>query len=130
MELGNRLLASEHFESFIYLLDGKTGFFQNISTQHVLSASDSEAKTTLFADSEDFSNDYAEAMNSCEILIIRKNHFDDIIFGSLTSNNTEDLPSDIETSVYQQIDADMKSNTLYLPSLPEIALRVRSTMKK
>lgn len=130
LENGDRLQAMDHLEQLVYLLDGRICFFHNFSSQHVLSASDEMAKYSLFENTDDPSNFYAEAVYSSEFLLIEKSSFDNIVFDELFTSETVNTPKNIETHLYQEIEHAIDTDQLILPSLPEIALRVKAAIKK
>jgi HD-like signal output (HDOD) protein len=130
MEINDRIYARDTQDFFLYLIEGKLELFDQGEEAHMISSEDLRAHHPLL--SEESLESFIGADTPCKILCIKKTSFyslidEEVVISEYAKN---DEISFIESSIYNEIIQAVEANELKLPSLPEIALKVRSAIAK
>lgn len=126
LEFGEELLTSEEHRWFLYLLEGKIELRERGQKSQLITTEESRAHHPLF--SERMHNVHAVAQSHCRIIRFDKQLFTTLLEHELISG--EELETieigDVEGSIFNEIMHAFNIGQLKLPSLPEIALKVKT----
>jgi len=127
---GDKFYAKDYSHYFIYLLEGKLDLCDQYIDPQLCSGDDSQAQYSLFKETS--ADSYAVASTTCKVMFVEKEQFNSLIDNEMV---TESDPinydiSYIETNIYNEIFQAIKAEKLKLPSLPEIALKVKSAIAR
>jgi HD-like signal output (HDOD) protein len=130
INLGDKIHYKDCADFFIYLLEGKLDLCDEHIEPQLIHGDDLHAQYSLFNNTS--ANSYIVASSSCKLLLVEREQFnvlmdDDIVMESDQINT--DI-SYIETNIYNEIFQAIESEKLKLPSLPEVALKVKSAIAK
>jgi len=127
---GESFYASECKNHLLYLIDGKLDICKQYA-QPVLLVSDSdEALRPIFAEKED-KETYFVIQSSCEIWQFDRQLFNRLIEKEVLVDERalSQQMSHVESNIYNEIMQAVETGQLKLPSLPEIALRIKKAME-
>lgn len=126
---GERLSASEEREWFVYLLRGRLKFTDN-ERPLLLKHSDERAAHPLFA--EGAQHCHVVADSRCLLLRVDKPMFHRLVERELlTGEEVENVEmSEVEGKLFSDIMQAYNTASLQLPSLPEIALKVKKALSR
>ena len=128
---GEKIYAQDASDWLIYLYQGKLDITQQYATPLMVTAGDARAHQPLFKQHED-QDTHVVAVSACQLFRINRQFFnaliDQEVMISETGNSAQmDV---INATLYNQIVYAIETNRLKLPSLPEIALRVKQAIQK
>jgi len=126
---GERLSASEETGWFVYLLEGRLKFIDN-EQPLLLKHSDERAAHPLFAEGAQLCRVVAD--NHCLLLRVDKPMFHSLVQRELlTGEELENVEmSEVEGALFNDMMQAYNSASLQLPSLPEIALKVKNALSR
>jgi len=128
--MGDRLYARDSSDFLLYLIAGKLEWYDEYESPCMIASDDSRAQSPLF--SEKSLESFVSAELPCQILCIEKSVLHSLIDEEIIVS--EDLQSDqishVESNIYNEIVQAIDSERLKLPSLPEIALKVKTAIAK
>jgi HD-like signal output (HDOD) protein len=126
---GERLSASEESHWFVYLLQGRVKFIDNEQSL-LLKHSDERAAHPLFA--EGAQQCHVLADSHCLLLRVDKQMFHSLVQRELlTGEEVENVEmSEVEGKLFNDIMQAYNTASLQLPSLPEIALKVKKALSR
>ncbi len=130
MEMSDRLYARDSKDCLLYLIKGKLDLYDEYEDPVMITSDDPRAQHSLF--SEKSLESFVTANIPCKILCIKKHMFYSLIDEEvIVSENTKtEQVSHVETSIYNEILQAIEDEKLKLPSLPEIALKVKTAIAK
>ena len=130
-EQDDTMYASVFQDLLIYLIEGKVDICHKYINPQSLDADTSESLKPLFYESEEMDT-HVIVQSACVFLV-----FDRSLFNRLIEKEVivDERPisrsmSHVERSIYNEIMQAVESETLQLPSLPEIALRIRKAVEQ
>ena len=128
LEMGGELTASAGQQWFVYLIQGKLNLIEFNKPDVLLDADDERANYPLFSDAENRVRYVAQT----ESIIVRFNKqvFNAFIEQELIVGEETDAVkmSEVEGSLFNEIMHAYKLGNLKLPSLPDIALKVKKAL--
>jgi HD-like signal output (HDOD) protein len=127
---GSKLYGKDYLKQFVYLVEGKVERFAEHIEAQIIHAGDAQARRSLFSD--DLDKPYVTASVSSEFIFLPREQFyclldDDLV---MEDERSETGVGEIETNIYNEIVQAIESSRLKLPSLPEVALKVKSLTAK
>ena len=130
MEMSDRLYARDSSDLFLYLINGKLDLHDEYEDPITITADAPRAQCTLFSDK--LMESFVVANMPCKILCIKKAMFNSLIDEEIifSEDAKSEKVSDVETNIYNEILQAIEAERLKLPSLPEIALKVKSAIAK
>ncbi|MCW9013555.1 MAG: HDOD domain-containing protein [Gammaproteobacteria bacterium] len=129
LAMDNHLYAKDTEQYILYLLEGKLDFCEQYLQPVILKSSDERAHYPLFSESED-QDTHVVAITDCKLLRVERDLFNLLIEKEIiVEDNKSRAPiGHVESSIYNEIVKAVETGTLQLPSLPEIALRVKKAI--
>jgi len=130
-EQDDAIYASDFQDQLIYLVEGNVDVCHKYVKNQLLNAEMSESLKPLFYENED-KETHITVKSSCTFLVFDRSLFNRLIEKEVIVDErpVSQLMSDVERSIYNEIMQAVESGTLQLPSLPEIALRVRKAVEQ
>lgn len=130
----DRLVAERMTKFMLYLLEGNLDLQTTGGVHHDMSAGSERTKNPIFY--SDVSGHYARCTTPCKVLQIKKTLIDK--YGIKHKRDKDDLDfaafdtltGNSNLSLMNEITALFKSKSVTLPSLPEIALYIRTAIEK
>ncbi len=128
MQMGEELLTSEEHRWLLYLIEGKIDLRERGKPPHLVNSEDSRAYHPLF--SEKIHNVHAVALTHCKVVRFDKQLFATLLQQELiTGEELETIEiDDVESNIFNAIMHAFNIGQLKLPSLPEIALKVKTAI--
>ena len=126
---GEQLSASDESGWFVYLLQGRVTFIDN-ERPVLLKHSDERAAHPLFA--EGMPQTHVVADSHCLLLRVDKPMFHSLVQRELlTGEEVENVEmSEVEGALFNDIMQAYNSASLQLPSLPDIALKIKNALSR
>lgn len=129
--IGDTIYASELNDHVIYLLSGKLELCRSYVPPELISSGSGESLKPLFREKED-EEVYLLIQSNCEILLFDRKLFNRLIEKEVIVDE-RDLSREmghVENSIYNEIMHSVETGRLQLPSLPEIALRIKKAVEQ
>ena len=128
MQMGEELLTSEEHRWLLYLIEGKIDLRERGKKSHIVNSEDSRAYHPLF--SEKMHHIHAVAQTHCKVIRFDKQLFATLLEQELiTGEELETIEiGDIESNVFHAIMHAFNIGRLKLPSLPEVAIKVKAAV--
>ena len=128
LRVGDELSSNEEHRWFEYLLDGKIDMFDESQRPTLLTCSDERAFHPLFGSNK--RNTRLIAQSSCQIIRFDKELFNAFLDQEiLTGEELETVEmSEVEGNLFNEIMHAFNMGKLKLPSLPEIAVKVKAAV--
>jgi HD-like signal output (HDOD) protein len=128
MQLGDELLTSEEHRWLLYLIEGKIDLRERGNNSQLITADDSRACHPLFT--EKMHHIQAVAQTHCKVVRFDKQLFSTLLEQELiTGEELETIEiGDIESNIFNAIMHAFNVGRLKLPSLPEVALKVKTAV--
>ena len=130
-EQDDTMYASDFQEQLIYLVEGNVDVCHKYVKSQRMAADMSESLKPLFYENED-EETHVIVQSPCVFLVFDRSLFNRLIEKEVIVDEriVSQLMSDVERSIYNEIMQAVESGTLQLPSLPEIALRIRKAVEE
>lgn len=130
-EMGDTLYASDFQGQLIYLLEGKVDVCHQYVNPQLIKANTRESLKPLFREKEEVGM-HLIVQSSCVFLVFDRSLFNRLIEQEVIVDERplSQTMSHVESSIYNEIMQAVESGTLQLPSLPEIALRIRKAVEQ
>jgi len=127
---GDELKATEEHRWILYLLGGQVNSFSRDQTAQLISASSAQACHPLF--SEKSAGAHLVALSQCKVVRFDRQLFETLLSDSIMSGGElETLEvSEVEGTLFNEIMHAFNMGQLQLPSLPEVALKVKSAASR
>ena len=128
-EMGDILYVSDYQDQLIYLLEGKVDVCRQYIGPQLIDTQSTESLKPLFLENEEM-DAYLEMQSTVELLVFDRSLFNRVIEKEVIVDERPLSQSmgHVEHSIYNQIMQSVESGSLQLPSLPEIALRIRKAV--
>ncbi len=129
--IGESLYSNECKDSMIYLLSGKVDFCKEYEQPRLLLSDSSDALRPVFSEKEE-AKTYIAIHSNCSIWKFDRRLFNRLIEKEVLVDE-RDLSSQmshVESNIYHEIMRNVETGQLKLPSLPEIALRIKKSMEE
>ena len=125
------MYASDFQDQLIYLLEGKVDVCHKYVDPQLMTADMSESLKPLFYENEEMDT-HVIIQSPCVFLVFDRSLFNRLIEIEVIVDERpiSQSMSDVERSIYNEIMQAVESGTLQLPSLPEIALRIRKAVEQ
>jgi len=130
VSMGDKIYAKDYEEYFVYLLEGKVDLCDQYTEPQLIHAEDPQAQKPLF--NKEAYEAYIAASASAKLMFLEREQFNSLMDAELVMDNGQ-VSSDIsyiETNIFNEISQAIESDRLKLPSLPEVALKVKSAIAK
>jgi len=130
-EQDDTMYASDFQDQLIYLTDGRVEICHKYVNPQSLDAATSESLKPLFYESEEMDT-HVIVQSPCVFLAFDRSLFNRLIEKEVIvdERSISHSMSHVERSIYNEIMQAVESGTLQLPSLPEIALRIRKAVEQ
>jgi len=128
--IGEKIYANECKDSILYLLSGKLDVCKQYLQPHLLKSGDAQALKPIFAENEEIEA-HIVIHSSCEIWKFDRQLFNRLIEKEVLVDERalSQQMGHVESTIYHEILRAVESGQLKLPSLPEIALRIKKAME-
>ena len=125
------MYASDFHEQLIYLLEGKVEICHKYGKPHLIDADSSDALKPLFYENEEIET-HVIVQSPCVFVLFDRSLFNRLIEKEVIVDERpiSHSMSHVERNIYNEIMQAVESGTLQLPSLPEIALRIRKAVEQ
>lgn len=124
---GERVFSNDCSEYLVFLLAGRVELCVQMQPASFIRADDESAADPLF--DQNISEVHVEAQSLCSILFVERSALDQIIFDEVFVSYNDNVElSHVELNIYNEILQAIENKKLELPSLPEIALRVKAAI--
>jgi len=130
VSMGDKIYAKDYEKYFVYLLEGKVDLCDQYTDPQLIHAEDPQAQKPLF--NKEAYESYIAASASAKLMFLEREQFNSLMDAELVMDNGQ-VSSDIsyiETNIFNEISQAIESDRLKLPSLPEVALKVKSAIAK
>jgi len=129
--IGENIYSTEMADRLLYLLDGKIDICYQYQQPVLISSDSNEALRPVFAEQES-KETYIIVQSNCEFLQFDRQLFNRLIEKEIIIDERELSReiSHVENSIYNEILQAVESERLQLPSLPEIALRIKKAIEQ
>jgi len=129
--IGEKLYANECNDAILYLLSGKLDVCNQYLQPQLLMSDDAQALKPIFSKNEEFEA-YIVIHSSCEIWQFDRQLFNRLIEKEVLVDERalSHQMNHVESNIYYEIMRAVESDQLKLPSLPEIALRIKKAMEE
>jgi len=130
-ERDDTMYASDFQDQLIYLVEGNVDVCHKYVKPQRMAADMSASLKPLFYENED-EETHVIVQSPCVFLVFDRSLFNRLIEKEVIVDEriVSQLMSDVERSIYNEIMQAVESGTLQLPSLPEIALRIRKAVEE
>jgi len=128
-EMGDTLYASDYQDKLVYLLKGKVDMCRQYVGAQFIDTESTESLKPLFLENEEM-DAHLEMQSRVELLVFDRSLFNRVIEKEIIVDERplSQLIGHVEHSIYNQIMQAVETGSLQLPSLPEIALRIRKAV--
>ena len=130
LRVGDRLMSNHEHRWYEYLLEGKIDLLDQGRPPQLLVPNDERALHPLFADSSHKA--HLQAQSNCHIIRFDKELFNAFLDQEIISG--EELETvemtEVEGNLFNEIMHAFNAGDLRLPSLPEVAVKVKGAMLK
>lgn len=129
--LGDTIYAADANAKMLYLLKGKLDICYPYTKPELVHAESVEALKPIFSDKEQ-QGTYLYVQSNCEIWQFDKELFNRLIEKEVIIDEhiLSQQISHVESNIYNEILLAVESGQLQLPSLPEIALRIKKAVEQ
>ena len=129
-ETDDTMYASDYADQLIYLIEGRVEICHQYGKPQILDEAKSEALKPLFYDNEEVDM-HLIVKSSCVLLVFDRSLFNRLIEKEVIVDERpiSHSMSHVESSIYNEIMQAVENGVLELPSLPEIALRIRKAVE-
>lgn len=130
-EKDDTMYASDFEDQLIYLLEGIVEICHQYVKPLTVDADKSESLKPLFYENEE-ADMHLVAQSSCVFLVFDRNLFNRLIEKEVIVDErpVSHSMNHVESSIYNEIMQAVEAGVLQLPSLPEIALRIRKAVEE
>lgn len=128
---GETLYSNECKDQMLYLLSGKLDLCEKYVPPQLLNSSSVDALKPVFSEHEE-SDTYFTTVSSCEFWQFDRKLFNRLIEKEVIVDERvlSHQMSHVENSIYNEIMRAVETGQLKLPSLPEIALRIKKAVEE
>lgn len=128
LRAGDELSANEEGGSFIYLIEGRLDLLEINKPAELLDSADGRAYHPLF--SEEGGKKRLIAQTGCIIVRFNKQLFHDFVDEELISGGDSETfeMSEVEANLFNEIMRAFNAGELKLPSLPDIAIKIKKAL--
>lgn len=126
LQVGEELVANDYNDSLLYLLEGKIGISLYNQSEEIFTQDDERALHPVFIPGEFKSRVMANAF--CRLICFDRTVFNNLLTSDLISSpDSQSKEVDfVETNLFNSFMLAFNAGKLELPSLPDIALKVRN----
>ena len=130
-EQDDTMYASDFQDELIYLIEGTVDVCHKYVKSQSIDADTSESLKPLFYENEEIDT-YVIVQSACVFLVFDRSLFNRLIEKEVIVDERPISQSmnHVERSIYNEIMQAVESGVLQLPSLPEIALRIRKAVEQ
>jgi len=127
---GDRLYAHECKDLMLYLVSGKLDVCEQYQQPHLLVGGSSGALKPLFSEKEERET-YCAIQSNCEIWQFDRQLYNRLIEKEVLvdERNISQQMGHVESNIYNAVMQAVETGQLKLPSLPEIALRIKKAVE-
>lgn len=127
--MDDKIYARDAEEKILFLLEGKLDIFEQYLQPAMLKAVDERAHFPIFSEHEEETT-HVVALSECKLLSVDRALFNLLIEKEILVDDSGTRPpmGHVEASIYNEIALAVDRGNLQLPSLPEIALRVKKAI--
>ncbi len=128
---GEKIYAHDSQGWLLYLLEGKVDYCLPYLQPELVSAGDDRAHHPLFQQTEE-QDTHIETITACKFFRVDRKFFNTLLDQEvmITESSTSAGMDVVSATLYNEIVQAIESGRLKLPSLPEIALRVKEAVNK
>ncbi len=128
--IGDTLYASECKDQILYLLSGKLDVCKQYLQPQLLTSDSVDALRPVFLEKEEVET-YIFIHSNCKIWQFERSLFNRLIEKEVLIDERElsHQMNHVESNIYHEIMYSVETGQLKLPSLPEIALRIKKAMQ-
>ena len=124
---GEQIFSNDCHDYFVFLHQGRVELCEQLHSAYFVKDDEPRALEALFV--ETASDVHVEAQSLCSVLFVEKNAVEKIINNEIFSVQNSNIElTHVELNIYNEILQAIESKKLELPSLPEIALRVKAAI--
>ena len=124
---GERIFSNDCHDFFVFLQQGRVELCEQLQSSCFVKDDQSQALEPLFI--ETASEIHIEAQSLCSIVFVEKMAVEKIINDEMFCIQDSNIElTHVELNIYNEILQAIKNERLELPSLPEIALRVKAAI--
>jgi len=129
--IGDTFYSSECKDQMLYLIKGKMDVCEQYIQPHLLDSESAEALKPVFSEHES-AETFVNVVASCEIWVFDRQLFNHLIEKEVIVDERvlSHQMSHVENSIYNEIMHAVETGRLKLPSLPEIALRIKKAVEQ
>ena len=130
ISMGDKVYARDYVDYFVYLLEGKVDLCGDYTEPQLINGEETKAQHPLF--SKGAHESHIAANTSAKLMFLERGQFNSLMDAELVMDDEQLSPdiSYVETNIFNEISKAIESNRLKLPSLPEVALKVKSAIAK
>jgi len=128
--IGEKLYWGDCKDQIVYLLNGKVDVCAQYISPELLVSNTPAALKPLFSEKEEIETHFNFVTN-CDLWLFDRNLFNRLIEAEVIvdENELSQQVSHVQLNIYNEIMQAVETEQLKLPSLPEIALRIKKAMQ-
>ncbi len=124
---GERIFSNDYHDYLVFLQQGRVEYCEQLHACCLIKEDETRALEPLFTNA--VTETHIEAQSLCSIVFVEKAALDEIINDEMFCIQDSNIElSHVELNIYNEILQALQGQRLELPSLPEIALRVKAAI--